>query len=401
MATTMEIKPGTKVLTDRINRIQVSATMAVVAEACKLREGGADLVDFGAGEPHFSTPEHIKTAAIEAIHQNFSKYTPVPGTQGLRKAIVQRHAADFSSHYKPEESIASTGGKHALFNAIQVLVDHGDEVILPVPYWVSFKDIIEYAGGHPVFVETDEAKNFRLTARMVEDAVTPRTKAIILNSPNNPSGGVMTPEDLQSIVEFAHQRGIFVISDECYVYLNYATKPYSVGSITEAKDHLVIVGSLSKTYAMTGWRLGYALAPASIVAAMSKLQGQQTSNPTSIVQKAAVEALSGPQRCIQEMRTEYIHLRDRIVPGLTAIPGITCTRPEGAFYAYPNISHFLGRNGVNSAADIAKRLLHEAHVVTVPGEAFGSGEHIRISYATSENEIDRGLERMKKFFAAL
>ena len=401
MATIMEMKSTSKMLTDRINRIQVSATMAVVAEACKLREAGADLVDFGAGEPHFSTPDHIKTAAIEAIHQNFSKYTPVPGTQGLRKAIVQRHATDFGSQYKPEESIASTGGKHALFNSIQVLVDHGDDVILPVPYWVSFKDIIEYAGGRCILVETDEAKNFRLTAQMVEDAVTPRTKAIILNSPNNPSGGVMTPEDLRSIVEFAHQRGIYVISDECYVYLNYAGKPYSVGSITGAKEHLIIIGSLSKTYAMTGWRLGYALAPAPIVAAMSKLQGQQTSNPASIVQKAAIEALSGPQQCIQDMRTEYIRLRDHIVPGLAAIPGITCTRPEGAFYAYPNISHFLGRGNMHSAGDVAKHLLHDAHVVSVPGEAFGSGEHIRISYATSEKEIERGLERMKKFFAAL
>jgi len=401
MATSIEIKPGTKTLTDRINRIQVSATMAVVAEAAKLREGGADLVDFGAGEPHFSTPEHIKAAAIDAIQKNFSKYTAVPGTQELRKAIVARHAADFGSEYKPEETIASTGGKHALFNAIQVLVDHGDEVILPVPYWVSFKDIIEYAGGRCVMVETDEAKNFRLTASMVENAVTARTKAIILNSPNNPSGAVMAPEDLRSIVEFAHHRGIFVISDECYVYLNYTGERFSVGSITDAKEHLVIIGSLSKTYAMTGWRLGYALAPAPIVAAMNKLQGQQTSNPASIVQKAAVAALTGPQQCVEEMKADYIRLRDRIVGGLKSIPGVTCTRPEGAFYAYPNISHFLGRGGMNSAGDVAQRLLHEAHVVTVPGEAFGSGEHIRISYATSEKEIDRGLERMKKFFAAL
>jgi len=285
MATTLETVSGRKTLSDRINRIQVSATMAVVAEASKLREGGADLVDFGAGEPHFSTPEHIKAAAIEAIHQNFSKYTPVPGTQALRKAITARHAEDFGSQYKVEETIASTGGKHALFNAIQVLVYHGDEVILPVPYWVSFKDIIEYAGGRTVLVETDEAKNFRLTAKMVEEAVTPRTKAIILNSPNNPSGGVMTPEDLRSIVEFAHQRGIYVISDECYVYLNYTGERFSVGSITEAKEHLVIIGSLSKTYAMTGWRLGYALAAAPIISAMNKLQGQQTSNPASICRR--------------------------------------------------------------------------------------------------------------------
>src|SRR5438270_1469967 len=401
MATTMEIKSGSKVLTDRINRIQVSATMAVVAEACKLREGGADLVDFGAGEPHFATPDHIKAAAIEAIHQNFSKYTPVPGTQPFPKAIVARHAEDLRSHYKVEETIASTGGKHALFNAIQILVDHGDDVILPVPYWVSFKDIIEYAGGRTVLVETDENKNFRLTAKMVEDAVKPRTKAIILNSPNNPSGGVMTPQDLRSIVEIAHQRGIFVISDECYVYLNYTGERFSVGSVTDAKEHLVIIGSLSKTYAMTGWRLGYALAPAAIVDAMNKLQGQQTSNPASIVQKAAVAALTGPQQCVEDMKADYIRLRDRIIGGLTAIPGITCTRPQGAFYAYPNISSFLGRSGMRSASDVAKRLLQEAHVVTVPGEAFGSNEHIRISYATSENEVDRGLDRMKKFFAAL
>src|SRR3954467_7882378 len=271
MATTVETRPGTKTFTDRINRIQVSATMAVVAEASKLREGGADLVDFGAGEPHFSTPEHIKAAAIEAIHQNFSKSPPVPGTQALRKAITARHAEDFGSQYKVEETIASTGGKHALFNAIQVLVDHGDEVILPVPYWVSFKDIIEYAGGHTVLVETDEAENFRLTAKMVEDAVTPRTKAIILNSPNNPSGGVMTPDDLRSIVGFANTRGIYVISDECYVYLNYTSERFSVGSITEAKEHLGRYGSLSKTYAMTGWCLGYALAPAPIITSMISL----------------------------------------------------------------------------------------------------------------------------------
>jgi aspartate aminotransferase len=401
MATSIETRPGTKTLTDRINRIQVSATMAVVAEAAKLRESGADLVDFGAGEPHFSTPEHIKAAAIDAIQKNFSKYTAVPGTQELRKAIVARHATDFGSQYKPEETIAATGGKHALFNAIQVLVDHGDEVILPVPYWVSFKDIIEYAGGRCVMVETDEAKNFRLTAEMVENAVTPRTKAIILNSPNNPSGGVMAPEDLHSIVEFAHQRGIFVISDECYVYLNYTGERSSVGSITDAKEHLVIIGSLSKTYAMTGWRLGYALAPAGIVAAMNKLQGQQTSNPASIVQKAAVAALTGPQQCVDDMRADYIRLRDRIVGGLSSIPGVTCTSPQGAFYVYPNISRLLGRGRMHSAGDVAKRLLHEAHVVTVPGEAFGSGEHIRISYATSEKEIDRGLDRTKKFCAAL
>src|SRR5216110_162354 len=292
MATTAVSSP----FSARVNRIEVSATIAMTAEAAKLRAKGIDLCDMGMGEPHFNTPRHIKDAGIAAIEQNFTKYTAVGGVPELRKAIVERHATDFGSNYMPDEAVASTGGKQALFNALQVLVDHGDEVILPVPYWVSFKDIIEYAGGRCVMVETDEAKNFRLTAQMVEDAVTPRTKAIILNSPNNPSGGVMTPDDLRSIVEFAHQRGIFVISDECYVYLNYTGERFSVGSITTAKEHLVIIGSLSKTYAMTGWRLGYALAPAPIVAAMNKLQGQQTSNPASIVQKAAVAALNGPQQ---------------------------------------------------------------------------------------------------------
>ena len=273
-------------LTNRIQRIKVSATMAVVAEAEKLRAGGADLVDFGAGEPHFATPQHIKEAAIAAINNNFTKYTAVGGTVELRDAIVKRHAADFGSDYKREECMASVGGKHALFNAIQVLVDHGDEVILPVPYWVSFKDIIRYAGGEPVYIPTDEKHDFALTADMVERAITPRTKMIILNSPNNPSGAVMKPEDMIAVMRLAHERGIYVISDECYVYLNFTGHLFSAGEVHDVKERLLIIGSLSKTYAMTGWRLGYVLGPAPVVAAMNKLQSQSTSNPTSIVQKA-------------------------------------------------------------------------------------------------------------------
>src|SRR5207253_1679891 len=267
---TAEVKA--KLFSDRIERIQISATMAVVMEAAKLREQGADLVDFGAGEPHFATPEHIKDAAIAAIRANFSKYTPVAGTSELRQAIVERHAADFGSAYKPAECIASTGGKNALFNAIQVLVDHGDEVILPVPYWVSFKDIVRYAGGQNVLLETDEAQGFRVTAEMIARLITPRTKVIILNSPSNPSGAVMSAEDLTEVVRLAHERGIWVLSDECYVYLNYTGKNFSVGSLREYKERIVVLGSLSKTYAMTGWRLGYALGPAAVISAMSKLQ---------------------------------------------------------------------------------------------------------------------------------
>lgn len=388
-------------LTDRINRIEPSATMAVVAEADKLRSQGIDVVGFGAGEPHFSTPQHIKEAAIAAIQENFTKYTPVAGTAELRDAIAHRHNMDFDSDYRREEVIASVGGKQALFNAIQVLVDHGDEVILPVPYWVSFKDIVRYAGGDCVLLETDENQGFRVTAEMVARLVSPRTKAIILNSPSNPSGAVMSPEDMTEVVRLAHQRGIWVLSDECYVYLNYAARNFSVGALREYKERFVLLGSLSKTYAMTGWRLGYALAPSAVAGAIAKLQSQSTSNPTSIVQKAAVAALKGPQDCVEQMRLEYIQLRDHVVEGLRSIPGMTCTMPEGAFYAYPNISAFLGRAGLKSASDVAGRLLREAHVATVPGEGFGTSDHIRISYATSRAELDRGLERMRKFFAAL
>ncbi len=400
MATTAELKPMTK-FSDRVSRIEVSATLAVVNEAEKLRAAGIDLVDFGAGEPHFATPEHIKEAAIAALKANFTKYTAVGGTAELRDAIVHRHSVDFDSDYRREQCMASVGGKHALFNAIQVLVDHGDEVIVPVPYWVSFKDIIQYGGGVPVYVETDESRGFTLTAPMVEKAITSRTKAIILNTPNNPSGAVMDPKDVESIVRLAHSRGIYVIADECYVYLDYTGKKFSAGSITDAKDHLVIIGSLSKTYAMTGWRAGYALSPAPITSAMQKLQSQSTSNPTSIVQKAAIAALTSDQSCIETMKEDYVRLRDRIVAGLREIPGIQCQKPTGAFYAYPNVSAFFGKGGLKSASEVAGRLLREAHVVTVPGEAFGTQEHIRLSYATSMQEIEKGLESMKTWFGAL
>jgi aspartate aminotransferase len=388
-------------LTERINRIEPSATMAVVAEAEKLRQQGFDIVDFGAGEPHFATPQHIKEAGIAAILGNFTRYTAVGGTAELRDAIVHRHAVDFDSDYRREEAIASAGGKHALFNAVQVLVDHGDEVILAVPYWVSFKDIVRYAGGNCVLLETDETQGFRVTAEMIERLVTPRTKLIILNSPSNPSGAVMSPQDVAEVVRLAHERGIWVVSDECYVYLNYTGKRFSVGSLREFRERMVIVGSLSKTYAMTGWRLGYALGPTAVVTAMQKLQSQSTSNPTSIAQKAAVAALKGPQQCVADMRAEYINLRDHAVNGLRSISGVKCTLPEGAFYAYPNVSAFFGRGGVKSASDLAGKLLREAHVATVPGEGFGTRDHIRVSYATSAAELERGLERMRKFLAGL
>lgn len=392
---------ATKVFADRIGRIEVSATMAVTAEAAKLRAQGAKLVDFGAGEPHFATPRHIKDAAIEAINANFTRYTVVSGIPELRKAIVERHACDFGSDYAPDETVFTTGGKLALFNAIQVLVDHGDEVILPVPYWVSFKDIIQYAGGTVVFLETEEAENFRITADAIEKAITPRTKAIILNSPSNPAGSVVSPADLERIVRLAHERGIYLLLDECYVYLQYTGALVSGGSFTDCKEHIIVLGSLSKTYAMTGWRAGYALGPKPIIAAMSKLQSQSTSSTASFVQKAAVAALNGSQECVAEMRADYLTLRDRILGRLAEIPGVTCTKPEGAFYVYPNVSAYLGKSGSQTAMELASRLLNEAHVVTVPGEAFGTKEHIRLSYAVCHADVDEGVDRMKQFLANL
>jgi aspartate aminotransferase len=397
----MTTSAPSQVFADRIGRIEVSATMAVSAEATKLRSQGVNLVDFGAGEPHFDTPQHIKDAAIAAIDANFTRYTVVPGIADVRKAIIERHAADFASDYALDEAIFTTGGKHALFNTIQILVDHGDEVILPVPYWVSFKDIIQYAGGKVVFLETSEAESFRITADAIEKAITPKTKAIILNSPSNPAGSVVSAEDLERIIHLAHERGIYLLLDECYVYLNYAAKPVSGGSYTFAKEHIVVLGSLSKTYAMTGWRAGYALASKKVIANLSKLQSQQTSNATSIVQKAAIAALAGPQDCVAKFRAEFIDLRDYMLAKMTQIPGVTCTKPEGAFYVYPNISSYLGKGGIKTATELATRLLHEAHVVTVPGEAFGTAEHIRLSYPVTKQNIDEGTRRIAEFLAKL
>jgi aspartate aminotransferase len=397
----MPTTSASALFSDRIGRIEISATMAVTAEAAKLRAQGAKLVDFGAGEPHFATPQHIKDAAIDAIQKNFTRYTVVSGVPELRQAIVERHTADFGSNYTPDEAIFSTGGKLAIFNAIQVLIDHGDEVIVPVPYWVSYKDIVQYAGAKCVFVEAPEAEGFRITAEAIEAAITPKTKAIVLNSPSNPSGAVVSPADLERIVRLAHQRGIWLLLDECYVYLQYTGALVSGGSFTDCKDHLVVLGSLSKTYAMTGWRAGFALAPKAVISAMTKLQSQSTSSTASFVQKAAIAALRGSQECVAEMRADYLTLRDEILARLAEIPGITCARPDGAFYVYPNVSQYLGKAGVPTAMELSKRLLHEAHVVTVPGEAFGTNEHIRLAYATSHADVQEGLDRMKAFFAKL
>ena len=385
----------------RMSRISVSATAAMVIEAEKLRSQGVSLVDFSVGEPDFPTPEHIKQAAIAALDQNFTKYTATGGIAPLKDAIIQTHARDFNSTYTREEVLVTVGGKHALFNAISALIDHGDEVILPAPYWVSFYDQITYAGGTPVVVQTDESLGFVLTVEMVMAAITPRTKMIILNSPSNPSGAVFPTETFRGVLDLCRERGIWLLSDECYSKFVYEGAPYSVASEPDSKDWLIIAGSLSKTYAMTGWRLGYALAPKDVTKKMLNLQSHSTSNPVSFVQKAAIAALTGPQEPVQQMLAEYRKRREVIVNGLRAIPGITCNNPAGAFYAYPNMTALFGKGGIQSTLELSNRLLQEAGVVTVPGEAFGTPGQIRFSYATSIEQIEEGLRRVAEFVAQL
>ncbi len=385
-------------LAERISRISESSTMRVSAEADRLRREGIDVVDFGAGEPDFPTPDNIKRAAIAAIDANFTKYTAAGGTLELKKAICDRHHADYGTNYSPSECMVTVGGKHAIFNLIQAQISKGDEVIVPVPYWVTYKDVINYAGGTCVFVETGEADGFRLTAAAIEPHITSKTKLLIINSPNNPSGAVLSNEEFGRIYRLVASRGIQLMTDECYCQFLYDSAPFSIASMQGAKDTVVVAGSLSKTYAMTGWRIGFALAPKPLIDAMMKLQSHTTSNPTSISQKAAIEALRGPQESVGVMLAEYKHRRDYVVKRLRAMPGVKMTVPRGAFYAYPNISVGF-RNGITSAMQFADRLLSESHVAVVPGEAFGTNEHIRISYATSMTELERGLDRIERFLS--
>jgi aspartate aminotransferase len=385
------------IIAERISSISESSTMKVAAEAIRLRSEGVDVVDFGAGEPDFPTPENIKRAAVRALEQNFTKYTAAGGTLELKKAVCERHAQDFGTHYQPAECLITVGGKHAVFNLTQALVNPGDEVVIPVPYWVTYKDVVSYAGGKCVFAQTDERHGFALTAATVESHLTPRTRMVIVNSPCNPSGAVVDQGEFEKIFELTSRRGIYLMSDECYCQFLYDSAPYSIASAGRAQSTVLVAGSLSKTYSMTGWRIGFALAPAPIIGAMLKLQSHSTSNPTSIAQKAAVEALLGPQESVTAMLAEYRQRRDYVMERLRAIPGVECAEPQGGFCAYPNIGVALGKNGMHDTLAFSDRLLTEAHVAVVPGEAFGTDRHVRISYATSMQELARGLDRIHQF----
>ena len=375
--------------------------MKVAAEADRLRREGVDLVDFGAGEPDFPTPDNIKNAAIAAIHGNFTKYTPAGGTQDLKQAVCDRHRADYGTSYTDAECVITVGGKHAIFNLIQALVNPGDEVIIPVPYWVTYQDVVNYAGAKCVFVETEEQSGFVLTAAMVERAITPKTKLMVINSPNNPSGGVVDRGEFEKIFKLAASHGIWLLTDECYCRFLYDSEPFSIASLDIAKSTVLVAGSLSKTYAMTGWRIGFVLAPEAIASAVMKLQSHSTSNPTSIAQKAGIEALQGSQESVSLMLAEYRNRRTFVLSRLRQIPGVTFAEPRGAFYAYPNIGVAFGKKGIQNSMQFAERLLREAHVAVVPGEAFGTSQHIRISYATSMKELERGLDRIQRFMESL
>jgi aspartate aminotransferase len=389
---------GTFHLSDRVNRISVSPTMAVLQAAEQLKAKGVDVADFGPGEPDFPTPDHIKRAAIKALEENRTKYTATPGIAPLRQAICDWHTAELGSSYQPAESIVTSGGKHAIFNAVCSLVNPGDEVIIAAPYWVSYPDIVKYAGGKPVILETRAEDNFITRAADVEKLITPRTRIFIADSPSNPSGAVIPPEEFQKILAVCQSRGVWLLSDECYSHFTYGdAKPFSIASVAGSKSGVIIVGSLSKTFAMTGWRVGYVLAPQPLIAAITKLQSQSTSNVTTIAQYAAVEALRGPMDSVKTMLAEYTRRRERILAGLRAIPGITCTAPQGAFYVFPNIAAKLNaRTPTDTHA--ASLLLESEHVAVVPGAAFGAPGYLRLSYATSIERIDEGLRRLARFF---
>jgi aspartate aminotransferase len=392
-------------LTDRINRIQISATAAVIAEADKLKSRGVDIADFGPGEPDFPTPDHIKMAAIKAIEENKSKYTPTGGIMQLREAICAWHKRELGSSYEARECAVSVGGKHSIFNVMSVLIQQGDEVIIPSPYWVSFPDIVKYAGGTPVFVETKPEDGFAVRDSAIEKAITPRTKLLVLNSPSNPTGGVVPPDEYERILVLCKKHNVWLMGDECYSHFTYEPhKPYSIASAAGSKENVIIIGSVSKTFAMTGWRIGYTLGPEALIQALIKLQSQSTSNPTSIAQYAALEAMRGTMETVPLMLAEYEKRRKRIVEGLRAIPGVTCEWPGGAFYAFPNISaHLSSAPGkpalAKSCTEISKLLLEKAHVAVVPGEAFGAPGYLRLSYATSIERIDEGLRRLERFFS--
>ena len=387
-------------LAERTKLIKPSVTLAIAAKAGKLRSEGIDVVNFSAGEPDFDTPDHIKAAAVDALRKGMTKYTDVKGIEPLRAAIVQKYEQEHGLLYRKEDVLVSCGAKHSLYNVFQAVVNSGDEILIPAPYWVSYSDMALLAGGIPKMIQTNEASGFRITAEQLAAELTPKTKVFVLNSPCNPTGASYAADELLAIARVLEKHNCLVIVDDIYekiVYDNFQV--HNIVTLNPAlRDRTVIINGVSKTYAMTGWRIGYAIGPADIISAAGKIQSQSTSNPTSIAQAAALEAISGSQVEVPRMVREFKQRRDVIVDRLNAIPGMHCLKPQGAFYVFPNISALLGRsaNGkkLASPCDFADYLLEAAQVAVVPGEDFGSLENIRFSYATGLEDIEKGCDRI-------
>lgn len=389
-------------LSQRISKIKPSPTLAITAKTNAMLAEGRDIIGFGAGEPDFDTPDAIKQAAIRAMEAGFTKYTPVGGIDELKDAIIGKLKRDNGLNYKRTEIVVSCGAKHTLYNLAQVLFEEGDEVLVPAPYWVSYIDIVVLTGAKPVVIETSIADGFKLQPKQLAEAVNSRTKAIIINSPSNPAGVTYTKKELEALAEIIAAKGILVISDDIYEKIIYDGNAFhSIASVSsEMKKLTVVVNGVSKTYAMTGWRIGYAAGPEEIVSAATKLQSQNTSNPTSIAQKAAVEALMGNQDSVIMMVEEFEKRRNRIVKDLNEISGVTCLMPGGAFYVFPDFSSFYGCSFggkiIANSSDLSAHLLDEANVAVVPGVEFGQDNYIRLSYATSMERIIEGVARIKR-----
>ncbi|GAB4457062.1 MAG: pyridoxal phosphate-dependent aminotransferase [Armatimonadaceae bacterium] len=377
-----------------------SPTLAITAKANQMKADGLDVIAFGAGEPDFDTPQHVKDAAVDALAKGFTKYTPSAGIPLLKKAICDKFARDNGLEYAPNNIIVSCGGKHSLYNIFQALCEDGDEAVIPAPYWVSYPEQVKLAGGVPVIIDTTDATGFAPTVAQIEQAISPRTKIFVLNSPSNPTGAMWDRKTIETLAELAVSKGFYLISDEIYEKIVYdGNKPVSVAALSpEVKKQTITVNGVSKTYSMTGWRIGYAAAEAEIVAAMGRIQDNVTSNPTSVAQYAAVAALNGPQEFLNDWVAEFDRRRVTITDGLNAVPGITCRKPEGAFYVFPNVSGLFGKRFgdrvIANSDDFADYLLSEAQVAVVPGSGFGTNDYVRLSYATSMENIHRGLERI-------
>jgi len=408
MTTTATAAGPRATLSQRALNCAPSPTLAITAKANQMKADGIDVIAFGAGEPDFDTPDHIKQAAVDALAKGFTKYTPSAGIPALKKAICEKFARDNGLEYAPNNVIVSCGGKHSLYNVFQAICEEGDEVIIPAPYWVSYPEQAKLADATPVILNTSDASGFAPTVEQIKAAITPRTKVFVLNSPSNPTGAMWPEATIRALAEMAVENDFFVISDEIYEKIVYdGNKPLSIATLgAEIKKKTITVNGVSKTYSMTGWRIGYAAAEAEIVAAMGRLQDAVTSNPTSIAQYAALAAITGPQEFLNDWVAEFDRRRQAIVAGLNEIPGITCRKPDGAFYVFPNISGLIGKRtpggkAIGNSDEFADYLLADAQVAVVPGSGFGAPEYARLSYATSMQAIERGLERIAKAVAAL